>query len=79
MTAVCEALDVARSHIAAQRKMRPASRRGRPALDDSDLVAEIKANIASMPTYGYRWVHAVLRCNGRAQSVPGRTSSGSTG
>lgn len=68
MTAVCGALGVARSHIAAQRKMRSASRRGRSALDDSDLVAEIEAIIASMPTYGYRRVHAVLRCNGRAQS-----------
>lgn len=68
MTAVCEALDVARSNIAVQRKMRPASRRGRPALDDGDLVAEIKAIIVAMPTYGYRRVHAVLRRNGRAQS-----------
>ncbi len=68
MTAVWEALDVVRSNIAVRRKMRPVSRRGRPALDDRDLVAEIKVTIAAMPTYGYRRVHAVLRRNGRAQS-----------
>lgn len=67
MTAVCEALDVARSNIAVQRKMCPVSRRGRPALDDGDLVAEIKAIIVAMQTYGYRRVQAVLRRNGRAQ------------
>lgn len=69
MTAVCDALDVARSNIAVQRKTRAASRRGRPALDDGGLVAEIKAIIASMPTYGYRRVHAVLRRNARAQCL----------
>ena len=61
MTVVCETFGVARSNIAERVKQRPAKTRGRPPLADHDLVDEIKAIIADMPTYGYRRVHAILR------------------
>ena len=40
---------------------RPKKRIGRPPLPDDKLVAEIKAVIAELPTYGYRRVHAILK------------------
>ncbi|MBB3149960.1 putative transposase [Phyllobacterium trifolii] len=61
MTAVCETFGVARSNIAERVKQRSTKTRGRPPLADHDLVDEIKAIIADMPTYGYRRVHAILR------------------
>ncbi|MBA8882181.1 putative transposase [Phyllobacterium myrsinacearum] len=61
MTAVCETFGVARSNIAERVKHRSAKTRGRPPLADHDLVDDIKAIIADMPTYGYRRVHAILR------------------
>lgn len=63
MTAVCEAFGVARSNMAQRAKQRPSKARGRPPLAEDDLVKEIKAIIAGMPTYGYRRVHAILRRN----------------
>jgi len=63
MTAVCEAFGVARSNMAQRAKQRPSKARGRPPLAEDDLVKEIKAIIADMPTYGYRRVHAILRRN----------------
>jgi putative transposase len=45
-------------------------RRGRPPLPDAELVADIRALVLDLPTYGYRRVHALLRRqaekNGRA-------------
>jgi len=35
--------------------------RGRPPLPDAELVADIRALVADLPTYGYRRVHALLR------------------
>src|SRR5262249_56894268 len=40
---------------------RAKKRIGRPPLPDDNLVAEIKAVIAELPTYGYRRVHAILK------------------
>src|SRR5262249_17901556 len=40
---------------------RAKKRIGRPPLPDDKLVAEIKAVIAELPTYGYRRVHAILK------------------
>jgi putative transposase len=40
----------------------PAPRpRGRPPLPDAELVHDIRALVADLPTYGYRRVHALLR------------------
>ncbi|MDX0967590.1 IS3 family transposase [Sinorhizobium medicae] len=65
MKAVCETLGVARSNIAARAANSPSRARGRPPLPDRELVEDIKAIIADMPTYGYRRVHAILRRNAR--------------
>ncbi|MCM5689537.1 IS3 family transposase [Sinorhizobium meliloti] len=65
MKAVCETLGVARSNIAARAANSPSRARGRPPLPDRELVEDIKAIIADMPTHGYRRVHAILRRNAR--------------
>ena len=61
MEAVADVLGVARSNLAEQIKERSPRRVGRPPLPADDLVAEIKAVIADLPTYGYRRVHALPR------------------
>lgn len=65
MKTVCETLGVARSNIAARAAGSPSRARGRPPLPDRELVEDIEAVIADMPTYGYRRVHAILRRNAR--------------
>jgi putative transposase len=70
MKAVADALGVARSNLAEQAKQRPPKRVGRPPLPEEELVAEIKAVIAELPTYGYRRVHAILRRRARAEGRP---------
>ena len=65
MKTICETLGVARSNIAARATGSPSRARGRPPLPDRELVEEIRAVIADMPTYGYRRVHAILRRNAR--------------
>ena len=40
-------------------------RRGRPPLPDAELVADIRALVLDLPTYGYRRVHALLRRQAR--------------
>lgn len=70
VSAVCSALDVARSNVAERAGGRPQQRRGRPPHPDEALVAEIKAVIGDMPSYGYRRVHAILRRKGREIGAP---------
>ena len=65
MTAICEAVGVARSNIAARTAGRPQRRRGRPPQPEDALLARIKSIIAEMPTYGYARVWAVLRREAR--------------
>ena len=69
MKTVCETLGVARSNIAARAAGSPSRAKGRPPLPDRELVEDIKAIIADMPTYGYRRVHAILRRNARKDTV----------
>ncbi len=61
MTTVCETIGVARSNVAERAAGRSPKRRGRPPLPEDGLLAEIKAVIAAMPSYGYARVWAVLR------------------
>ena len=69
MKTVCEVLDVARSNVAIRGKAPIAKPLGRPPQPEADLVAEIKAVIGELPTYGYRRVWAVLRRVAEAQGL----------
>jgi len=68
--AVADVIGVARSNLVEQMKSRPRQRVGRPPAPADDLVAEIKAVIANLPTYGYRRVHAILRRRALAKGRP---------
>ena len=70
MKAVADVIGVARSNLVEQMKSRPRQRVGRPPAPADDLVAEIKAVIADLPTYGYRRVHALLRRRALAGGRP---------
>jgi putative transposase len=62
MKTVADVLGVSRSNLVNQ--LAPAAtggRRGRRPQPDDGLLAEIKAVIAGLPTYGYRRVHALIR------------------
>ena len=61
MKAVADVIGIARSSLCEQMKERPRQRVGRPPAPADALIAEIKAVIADLPTYGYRRVHAILR------------------
>jgi putative transposase len=67
---VADVLGVARSNLVQQIRARPRQRIGRPPVPADDLVAAIKAVIADLPTYGYRWVHAILRRRTLAEGRP---------
>ncbi len=72
MKAVCEALGVARSNIAAGLQAplaKPLKRVGRPPAPEEELVARIKAIIGDQPTYGYRRVWAMLKREGRQKGL----------
>jgi putative transposase len=61
MKIVAELIGVSRSNLMERLQERPKTLIGRPPLPDDKLVAEIKAIIAELPTYGYRRVHAILK------------------
>jgi putative transposase len=61
VSAVAQAVGLARSTLTAKLTPVAPRRRGRPPPPDDELVERIKAVIADMPTYGYRRVHALLR------------------
>ena len=61
MKTVAEVIGVSRSNLIERMRERAKKRIGRPPLPDDKLVAEIKAVIAELPTYGYRRVHAILK------------------
>jgi putative transposase len=68
--AVADVIGVARSNLVEQMKSRRRQRVGRPPAPADDVVAEIKAVIANLPTYGYRRVHAILRRRALAEGRP---------
>ena len=68
MRAVAETTGVSRSTLLA--KPSTVRRRGRPPLPEDDLLAEIRAVIAELPTYGYRRVHAILRRQAEEEARP---------
>ena len=61
MKTVAEVIGVSRSNLIERTRERAKKRIGWPPLPDDKLVAEIKAVIAELPTYGYRRVHAILK------------------
>ena len=61
MKIVAEVVGVSRSNLIERMRERAKKRIGRPPLPHDKLVAEIKAVIAELPTYGYRRVHAILK------------------
>jgi putative transposase len=66
---VAEALGLARSNLAAQMTAAvPRRRRRRRPQPEAELLAEIKQIIAGLPSYGYRWVHALIRRRHREQA-----------
>ena len=68
MKAISDTLGVARSNLAMQAASgRTRKRRGRRPQPEAALVTEIKTLIAGQPTYGYRRIHALLRCQRREQ------------
>lgn len=71
MKAIAETLGVSRSNLC-ERTQRTAAAPGRgrkPAPEDT-LLIEIKSEIAAMPTYGYRRVHARIRRLHRERGLP---------
>jgi putative transposase len=54
-------IGMSRSNLIERLQKRPPKRIDLPRLPDDELVADIKAVIAELPTYGYRRVHAILK------------------
>ena len=73
MKTVVEVIGVSRANLSERLRERPQQPVGRPPLPDDELVAQIKAVIAELPTYGYRRVHAILK---RQALAAGRPPSG---
>lgn len=68
MKAVARTLGAARSSL--EPTPAPARRRGRPPTPEDELLAQFKAIIAALPTYGYRRVHALLRRQAEEEGRP---------
>jgi len=73
MTAVCQALGLARSNVHALRS-RPTSwvdgRTGRTPHGDDELLAEIREQITELPSYGYRRACALVNRQRAISGVP---------
>jgi putative transposase len=71
MKAIADILGVARSNLAVRAACSPIKlkRRGRKVLAEYEVLAEIQAVIAEMPSYGYRRVHAII---GQMREAEGR-------
>lgn len=69
VAAVCRVLGVARSHVAHRRARRAGARdrRGRPAIEDNEVLKQVREIAAQRPTYGYRRLWALLRRQRREQ------------
>jgi putative transposase len=61
MKTLAEVIGVSRANLSERLRERPQPPVGRPPLPDDELVAQIEAVIAELPTYGYRRVHAILK------------------
>src|SRR5262249_62100543 len=61
MPTVAKVIGASRSNLMERMGARAKKRIGRRPLPDGKLVAEIKAVMAELPTYGYRRVHAILK------------------
>lgn len=77
MKSLADVIGVARSSLAERTKHRQPKKVGRRPQPDSDLLVEIKAVIADLPTYGYRRLRAILRRQAKGRQP--QTKSGSTG
>jgi putative transposase len=80
MKTVADVIGVSRSNLVERLQEQPKKRIGRLPLPDGEIVAEIKAVIAELPTYGYRRVHAILKRQALAAERANRLiTNGSTG
>lgn len=62
VAAVCRALGVSRSNVAHRRSRRAwRDRRGRPAVEDAEVLQQLRDIAGQRPTYGYRRLWALLR------------------
>ncbi len=72
MKTVCKVLGVAGCGVAAKQARSPDWQDGRRAraTDDTELVEEIQAHVAHLPTYDYRRIWALLRRSRGQTSAP---------
>ena len=79
MSVVAESLGVVRSNLAKRTQSQTSRSRGRPPLPDAAVVEEIKAVIASMPTYGYGGCRPFWRAERMSRAGLHPTTSGFIG